>query len=262
MAFVSDVERILITSDWHVPFHNKLNVSAVFEFARDFKPHTSVIAGDFLDVPELSRHNKGSVAKLEGRRFSQTIDGGNAVLDRLDKALGQQCKKRVFMWGNHENRAVRWLESEGNSVFIGDPLLDIGSRLNLPKRKYEEIKRYPKGIYKAGRLRIIHGQYTAKHAAAAHVERLGVNVVFGHTHRSGMFLQPMLEGQRGGYALGHLADASQPELDYAGINPGWSEGFGIAMVRKSGNFQVDLLNFIDGVFYWGGQQYGELKSAA
>lgn len=259
MAFVSDVERVLVTSDWHVPFHHKLNIAAVLEFAREFKPHTSIVAGDFLDVPELAKYNKGSVAKLEGRRITHTFDSANGVLDRLDRALGQQCKRRILMRGNHEHRIDRWLEQDDNSVFIGDPLLDLRVRLNLDKRKYEYVHKYPKGNVKIGHLRFVHGEFTNKHAACAHVERLGVNVVFGHTHRSGMYLSPTLDGQRGGYALGHLADPDAPELDYTGINPGWSQGFGTAMIRKSGNFQVDLHNFIDGVFYWGGQQYGELR---
>src|SRR5262245_65438162 len=129
MAAIHDVKRAIVTSDWHVPTYSKTHVAALFEFARDFKPHTSIIAGDFLDLPELSRHTAGSVAQLEGRRVASSFESGRNVIERYGRALGKQCTERVFMWGNHCNRVNKWLQKGDNAVFVGDPLLDIGQRL-------------------------------------------------------------------------------------------------------------------------------------
>jgi predicted phosphodiesterase len=259
MAFVHSVKRALISSDHHQPYHHRANFAAMMAFARDFKPHVKVIAGDFNDFPEVSRHNRGSLALLEGRRVHLTCHSGNEVLDEIDAAVGRQCREKVFIFGNHDIRLEKWSHLGDNGVFQGDPMLDLAGRLRLEGRGYHVIRKYPKGVYSLGKLRIIHGQYCSKHAAATHVEKLGVNVMFGHTHRSGLYLAPTLDGQRGGYALGTMADPSQPELEYAGIAPGWSEGFGTVMVRRSGNFQAELHNFVDGVFYFGGRQYGKLR---
>lgn len=97
-----DAKKFVVTSDWHVPDEDK-NASAAFcEFLKDFRPDGLVIAGDFLDIPELSRHNAGSVALLEGKRLSASFDAGNRVLDKIDAAAGKQCKTKYFLGGNHE----------------------------------------------------------------------------------------------------------------------------------------------------------------
>lgn len=249
-------ERIVVSSDWHTPYHSVANARAFCDFVKDFKPHRHIIAGDFLDFPELSRHQAGSMRKLSKYKFIDSVKGGNVVLDEIASALGPQCTKKVYMWGNHEWRIEGWLNKGDNGVFEGDPMLDIGQRLELQKRGYLEIKKYPKGVYKLGKLHVIHGQWFGVHAAYDHVRRLGVNVMFGHTHRVNYHLVPTLDGQRGGYNLGHMSDAKKPELGYVGLASGWSEGFGSVRLRKSGNFQVDLLNFVDGIFYSGDKQYG------
>ena len=258
---VIDTKRVLVASDWHVPYHHAENVAALCDFALDFRPHHFVNAGDFLDFDTLSRHNAGSVALLEGKRTVEHFAVGNAVNDQIDEALGEQCTEKDFLAGNHERRTDSWINRGDNAVWLGDPLIDWSGRLMLQKRGYRVQKDYVTARLQIGRLHIIHGKYHGIHAAHQHVQKLGVNVMFGHTHRSQVYLQPTLDGQRGGYAIGGLADYAQPELQYIGLGSGWSEGFGIAIVRKSGNFQADCLNFIDGVFYWGGKEYGKYRTS-
>lgn len=261
-AAIHTAKRILVGSDWHVPYHHAANVTAFCDYAKHFKPHRFVNAGDFLNFETLSRHDAGSLAKLEGRKNVEHFRIGNAVCDQIDDALGPACTEKDFIFGNHDDLIKRWLERGDNAVWIGDPMVDLPTRLMLYQRGYRVHENWDRDSVKLGKLHVIHGKYCNVHAASVHVNKLGCNVLYGHTHRMQMWIAHTLDGQRGGYGMGAMADFSAPELQYMGMGHGWSEGFADVHVRRSGNFQVRLHMFIDGVFYEGGKQYGQLRDAA
>lgn len=75
--------------------------------------------GDHWDMPSLSSYDKGKRA-MEGRRYRQDIDAGNAAFDLLNEPLRDYNRTRRSPWepsrhfflGNHEDRITRAAEDD------------------------------------------------------------------------------------------------------------------------------------------------------
>jgi hypothetical protein len=78
----------------------------------DYKPDVIVCLGDFWDLPSLNTHSNPGGEELEGRRYQQDVDAGNAAFKLLASYVKKSRSKtwsprKVFLEGNHENRANR-----------------------------------------------------------------------------------------------------------------------------------------------------------
>jgi hypothetical protein len=86
----------------------------------DYRPDVIVHLGDHWDLPSLNSHVQPGAAPLEGRRYQDDIDVGNAAFARLCSPLereegrkGNTWKPRkIFCVGNHEDRADRAASSD------------------------------------------------------------------------------------------------------------------------------------------------------
>lgn len=78
----------------------------------EYKPDIVICLGDWWDLPSLNSHaEKGSV-EVEGRRYDDDIAAGNAAFKLLNSYFNKTRSKswnprKVFLEGNHENRANR-----------------------------------------------------------------------------------------------------------------------------------------------------------
>lgn len=250
------VKTYLILSDVHVPYHSANCLRAVCDFARDLKPDGLVIAGDFLDLIEVSQHNAGSVAKQEGKRISNSFAEGNKVLDQIDAATGAKCKDKHFLPGNHENRLTRWIATGDNACFLGDESVSIPHRLGLVARCYKYGLDYPHGMVRLGHLRIIHGRWCSKYHAATHLDRFRCSIMYGHTHSPQVFNGPGWERQQVAIGIGHLADDDSEAMQYAPKPNSWRRGFGLVYLEPCGRFHARAIDFVEGVFWYGGRRYG------
>lgn len=77
------------------------------------RPDVTIIQlGDHWDMPSLSSYDKGKKA-MEGRRYRDDIDAGNAGFELLDapiSAVDGWNPRKVFLFGNHEDRIRRAAE--------------------------------------------------------------------------------------------------------------------------------------------------------
>jgi hypothetical protein len=78
----------------------------------DYRPDVVICLGDFWDLPSLNSHAEKGSAELEGARYQEDIDAGNVSFRILDSCFRKSRSKtwnprRVFLEGNHENRANR-----------------------------------------------------------------------------------------------------------------------------------------------------------
>lgn len=81
----------------------------------DYRPDVLVHLGDHWDFPSLNSHNVPGSAPLEGRRYQDDLDVGNAAFARLCAPMEREAAKKGNTWkpvkkfleGNHENRADR-----------------------------------------------------------------------------------------------------------------------------------------------------------
>lgn len=250
-------KTFVICSDVHIPSQSNPCIKAVAELLRDIRPDGLILNGDILDLIELSSHARGSVAQLEGLRICKVFGEANSVLDLWQDAAGPQCKENHFVEGNHEDRLNRWIRTGDNSVWLGDESVSIPNRLKLVQRGFVYHAGYPKAYVRLGHLIVTHGKYCTKYAAATHLERYRCSVLVGHVHTPGMHYGSGFEQVQVGIVTGHLADVNKPALSYASVPNSWQQGFAIVVVEPNGNFHIELKNFVDGVFYYGGKRYGK-----
>jgi hypothetical protein len=207
-----------------------------------------------LDFDEISRFSQGSVALLEGRRISKSWLAANEFLDEIDAACGDRLDERHWLEGNHEDRLHRWLQSGSNAVFADDFGMSIADRLQFKRRGISEHGRYPDSALKLGHLLITHGRFAGKYAAARHLEYYRHSILVGHTHQPQIFYASGYVRQAA-YVQGHLADEDAPALSYVPKINGWCHGFSVVHLRKSGAFQVQLVNMYGKSFSVGDRTY-------
>jgi hypothetical protein len=253
----SDARLYVIVSDVHVPYHDKDAADALCELIRDLKPYGFVINGDFLDLLELSRHSSSSVKKLEGKRVKETFCSANKLLDQYEKALGATCKDRRFLDGNHEDRMRRWFETADNAVWAGDESASISARLHFRDRGYVYYEGYPEARTRLGHLLITHGEWAGNYAAATHVNHYRESVLVGHVHTPGAFYARGLDRKQAGFVQGHMADIDSEAMDYKPAANAWRTGFSLVYLEPDGNFHVQLINFVDGKFFYANKGYGK-----
>ncbi len=87
-------------------------------------PDVIIHIGDHYDMPSLSSYDRAGGKRMEGRRYLEDIQAGNAAMDRLMAPIHAMniARRRskvklykprlVFLLGNHENRINRACENE------------------------------------------------------------------------------------------------------------------------------------------------------
>ncbi len=242
------VKTYVVVSDVHVPFHDRFCCDAVTRLCEDIQPTGMVIAGDFLDFYEISVHNAGSVANMEGRRVTDTYAAGNELLDAWTWATD-------FLDGNHEGRLLDWLRSGDNAAWLGDEAVTISHRLKFAERGItHHVGEY--NSKRLGKLLVTHGRWTNKYHANKHLDEYRHSVVYGHTHSPQTITTSAHGSQQIAIGLGHLADPDSPAMNYAPTPNRWCQGFALVHVFPDETFRVVPLNFWKQSFVYGGKVYG------
>ena len=245
----------VVLSDVHVPYENKPFVDAACELIADIKPHGLILNGDIINFDEISRHNAGSVALLEGKRFAQSITATNKFLDKVDAAAGVRCKEKYWHDGNHESNLYRWMLRGDNAVFMDDPALSLPSRLRLKERGYIYKGDYPNAYTKIGKLLVTHGQYCSKFPAARHMEKYQVSTLVGHVHTEQTFAASTWDEPRISYTQGHMADEESEGMSYYPRPRPWISSFSVVHVRPNGMFYRVPVQWVDGAMFYGSNAY-------
>ena len=97
-------KKVLAVSCSHAKYCDKEALDAVLKFQENYKPHTTIHLGDFVDLTALMSNAKGS---SEAEPLIPDIDAGLMHLKML--------KCNVVLCGNHEDRAWR-LQGSNNAV--------------------------------------------------------------------------------------------------------------------------------------------------
>lgn len=245
----------LVCSDVHVPGHSHAVMDAFIAIGKDIGADGVVIAGDYLDLHEVSRHSAGSVAQREGHRVMDSYADGRALLRRI--VDGINCTDNWFCDGNHESRIDRWLHSGDNAVWIGADATEIDKGLELAEFGFQYRKGWPEAHVRLGHMIITHGRFTNLHHAKKHLDTWRCAVMYGHTHRPQLAYAPGFKSQQVAVGLGHCADINHASMDYAPTPNDWCNGFGLLAVRPSGVFHAEQINFYDDVTSFGGRLYGK-----
>lgn len=216
----------VITSDWHIPFHNRPLVDAWLDYISDAQPDDIVLNGDIIDCLTISSFDKPPGAPA----MQDEIDACITELDRI-RAV---CPMAEIHWldGNHEQRMERLLLREPG--LWGLKALRIRELMGLDAKRIS-YRSYMQPLT-IGALTCVHGDRVSKHAGfAAKAQLLDYgyqNVVVGHTHRLGVYSHTGATGRRRGVEGGGFFDRSQ--ADYIRGMANWQNGFVTA--QQSGDW--------------------------
>lgn len=211
--------------DTHVPFHDKRALGLLHKVAASFKPHETVILGDFGDFYSVSSHSK------DPRKERSLLREVDAVLAELAKIEQWSSTRRVYVCGNHEQRLERYLADKApelyESLLLPD-VLGLGSRWEwVPYRQHTKI----------GKVYATHDTGTA--GAVAHTKAhadFQDNIVIGHTHRLAYSVVGNAKGKPHVAAMfGWLGDRTQADYMHTiKARRDWALGFGLGYRTPDG----------------------------
>ncbi len=221
---MSDLKRVLIVPDCHVPYHDERAWRLMMQVANTFKPNGIVVLGDFFDCYSVSDHRKDAARE---RSLKRELQDGVRYLKELND-LGAEWK--IFIEGNHEWRLPRylderapqlkeWVMEKWDEQFAG---WDVVPYMDSTKKG---VVNYTHDLGKAGAGAVLDALVS-----------FGDNAVIGHTH----VMEYRIRGDANGVAhvgasFGWLGDRSK--IDYKHqlkCRREWALGFGWAHYRPNG----------------------------
>ena len=249
---IFEIQKTVLLPDIHYPHIDGKVMEAVNRFIFDYEPHEIVYMGDQLSLDCISGWNKRKPLLKEGQRLIKDYENFNEDILQIHEKLTSRDTRRTFMIGNHEER-VNWYIEEHPEL---ESLIDIDRNIKLTERGYKIIPY--NGIYKIGKLSVIHGYYWNKYHAAKTLEAFGGNVVYAHVHNPQMYAKVSPVDRKEYHMATALPCLCNIKPDYKKNAPiFWVNGFGIVEhLPATGFFNIYPIIIIDGSFMFNGKYYG------
>tara|TARA_R100000278_G_scaffold88739_1_gene67705 strand:+ start:1348 stop:2109 length:762 start_codon:yes stop_codon:yes gene_type:complete len=245
-------DRVVVFPDIHFPNHDEKAFKCALNVIKAVKPTAFLLLGDTIDGESVShwQWSKKKRPPLEYQlpAIKKEIKEGNKGLDRIDKALDKVgCKKKQFAQGNHEKWFDHFVEE--------NPYLEhFGSRraFKFDERGYEWHKYGEVFKVFGSKLHAYHGgHYMGIAHARTHALQLGCNIIYGHTHDSQKSTITHISGSHMAYSMGCLTDMTKDYLKGRPTN--WSHNVGLVDIFDDGNFNLVVLNIVDGITSYAGK---------
>jgi hypothetical protein len=248
----------VIFGDVHGNHHDPAAFSALLADLKIIKPHRVIIGGDFINCGGFlaEHHTLGYVAESQDS-YEEDIVVANRLLSAIQEH--SNASEILYIEGNHEWRVERWALTQRLSHHKDTELLRrtfcAQHVLNLEKRG---IKYFPQGQthpgcqvpgwIKLGKVYFTHKIAGGSDAAETALRKVGGNIVFFDTHRATFKPRHIPNiGTVGAWNPGCLCKR-QPM--YAHTNPtGWTHGYLVRHVSRTGNFQIVNVSIADGVSF-------------
>lgn len=210
------------------------------------------LASDIKEVVWLGDHlDCGGTFNAHQRNYTHEMTESYKADVQAARRLITMVRERTpfaahhYIEGNHEQHVERFLARNFQRFEDAEFLLDlVGPRavLNLDAldiRYYRSSEMYQglaiPGLIRLGKCFFIHGVSVAKNAVAATLERIGDNVVHGHTHRAqSTIIRTASSEALGGWCPGTLAKL-QPLYRHTTPTT-WTGGYALQFVESSGRF--------------------------
>ena len=245
------MERILIVSDLQVPYHDPKAVQNLIDFVRRYKPDRVISVGDEIDLPSVSKWERGRIGEYAGT-IGKDRDIAVKILEKL--------RVTDVVRSNHTDRLFNYIASYAPGLY-GIPELQLENFLRLPELG---ITYWRKPLPVAPNWVVVHGDHgrisqvagqTALKQAIAH----GKSLVCGHTHRLGQ--SSLTEASGGivgriltGLEVGNLMNFKSAFYTHGTAN--WQQGFGMLYVDGKNVTPVAVPVAKDGSFVVEGKRYG------
>jgi hypothetical protein len=209
------LERRLIGTDLHIPFHHLRGCAAFLALARAIQPHEILLLGDLFNMGAVSRHPR----PFGGRETHRGAEAqGYSFLDALSRAA-PGARKRLLK-GNHDDWADEY--EDQNPQFAG---MFAAEQMGLDRIGWEIVPRSAQPLV-LGPVAYRHGygggEHYAKRYALDDGPQAGVTcLVVGHHHNFQRF-----HAKNGVecWGAGWLGDSRHSAFHYAKNPRGWEVG--------------------------------------
>lgn len=210
------------------------------------------LASDIKEVVWLGDHlDCGGTFNAHQRNYTHEMTESYKADVQAARRLINMVRERTplashhYIEGNHEQHVERFLARNFQSYADSEFLLDlVGPRavLNLDALDINYYRSCDThmglvipGLIRLGKCYFIHGVSVAKNAVAATLERIGDNIVHGHTHRAqSTIVRTATQQAIGGWCPGTLAKL-QPLYRHTTPTT-WTGGYSLQFVEASGRF--------------------------
>jgi hypothetical protein len=243
----------VVIPDCQLPFIDRAAEAAAMQYVSETAPDQLIILGDFVDFTSIGTY-RNRLPIRQRLSFEEELDLGKRKLAEW-AALAPKAK-RIFLEGNHEDRAARYILD--NAEQLG--FLKLPDLLGMKDWIYAGSYADGAGVWvgKRNGLWATHGQVVAKHSgwsARAHLDLLGRSVIHGHSHRLGAYYVLKGDTAFAAFEAGTLCDFARTPRSVPTVN--WQHGLAsVYTSRTSPRFSVELISINQGAFVSGGRRYG------
>jgi len=238
-------------NDQHIPFQDRQANALVFAFIKDFKPNYIDILGDLIDFWQISKFLRDP-----SRRGSiqSDIDIATEYLQEL-RDLAPNAKITLH-FGNHMFRFKKYIWANAWQL---DSLrsLDLKWMLECEKVKIRVVEEED-GYEIRGKLVLTHGTVVSQDSgmtARRNLNKYGMSVMCGHTHRLGSTYKTDLRGTIGAWENGCLCNLSLIK-QWGNELANWQQGFSVIHFRDDHErFQVQQMPIIKNKILFGEHEF-------
>ena len=249
-----------------VTLHDERAIAIARQAIMTLQPDVLVMAGDTIDLPELTRFDPDST-DFTPRTLQMGID--RATRYKAELRADNPNADQYELEGNHEYRLGRFVLKHAMALYG----IRRGDTTELPVLTYDYLTRcndtntnfisgYPANGYQPyDDLLFVHGKDIASNGSTADKyskKYPDTNVVFGHIHRHELHTRTNRHGKYLTSAtFGTLAsiEGSVPSYNSAKdsmgnvvkYNENWQQGFGVIDRYKNGNYSFRFIPIIGGV---------------
>lgn len=262
--FDKRVFKVLIFSDPHGWLADQSALRCINKVLQHHNFDEVMIAGDLVDLPYVSRHEKKLFDEgiLKGYSEIGEIEyTKEQVLKPLRASLRDETKIR-FIPGNHDERITKpHLNSKGQLARLGvlfkeykttelDVMLDFNG-FGVEWDKGDAWEYFDK-------FTVVHGLSLAKNASERNIQQYMGSGASGHTHRLNPRYQTNRKGPYVWFETGCTRVRTEVEYFPTGVIPDWQNGFVTLTFYNNGDdvyFFGQCHPIIDGMVEYNGVVY-------
>lgn len=230
---MSKFKTQLILQDLHIPWWDIPFVETVLQIGREAGVTHVIMPGDLVDFASLSlkfhespKDKRLTTAEHEIRTLYKFLSRVTELFPRAGVDV---------LWGNHDWRYETYLSKHAKALFGVHSLTGT-------IQKYVACERlrffdYP-SLVPYGKLWVCHGEFVRKSSGAtarAHLDKYGVSVLHGHTHRMGSHYHTNGKGTLGAWENGCCC---RRDIPWASSVEDWQQGFSIVHNDFQRRFEV------------------------
>jgi len=259
---------VAIVADQQAPYHSQVAHDLFLGWLERCKPDEVVLAGDTIDLPDISRHKDNPEWHVSTQECINS--GYRLIRDYVEAAPQAQFYK---LMGNHDERIRNELLLRAERLYGITPApteddpnpvdaMSVRRLLHLDELGVELIE--PKGGYThaqhwvAPKLAVRHGWLTGQNTAAKSLKSIDYSLVVFHTHTQELTRRTIhkadgsLEHQYG--VVGAAMCEIRGGIGFA-VDPNWQNGFVTAWVWPDGKFQIDHAQIENDELMWNGERF-------